>query len=97
MTRDEAIGKRIRAWRGRRAQADLVRNVNLPHFTQSTLSRVELGTRPLRLTEAVRLAEVFAVPLYALADYDERDAASTRSGELDELRRKIDAIRELLA
>lgn len=60
-TRNEAIGRTVAAWRGDMSQKELADKMREKghKWVQSTVWSVESGTRPLRLTEAEDLAEIF--------------------------------------
>lgn len=70
-TDDERIGETLRILRGGMSQAELAENMaqrGFPKWSQSTVWTIEKGTRPLRLTEAKALADIFSCGLYALLD-----------------------------
>ncbi|NKY08980.1 helix-turn-helix domain-containing protein [Cellulomonas hominis] len=65
---DEQIGRNVAALRGQRSQqaiADAMRERGWK-WSQATVWSVEKGDRPLRLAEAVELAEVLKVPVTQL-------------------------------
>jgi transcriptional regulator with XRE-family HTH domain len=59
---DQRVGENIRRLRAARgfSQAELARYLGEP-YRQQTVLKVEKGTRPLKLSEAVKIAEVLAV------------------------------------
>jgi transcriptional regulator with XRE-family HTH domain len=63
---DAAIGARLRALRVERgvSQEDVASRLNI---AQTSVSRIEAGTRPLRLTEALAVAALLRVGLDELA------------------------------
>ena len=69
---DAAFGARMRRARQRAgvSQGDLVANLLLMHevhWHQTTVARTEAGERPVRLSEAVAVADLLNVPLGELA------------------------------
>lgn len=63
---DIAYGKRLRQLREKRGltQAELVKRMvahGIPYMNTSTLSRIEAGTRPVRLSEANVIVSIFGV------------------------------------
>lgn len=65
-SRDEQIGEAVRELRGEMSQDALAESMRVsghPKWSQSTVWSVERGTRPLRLTEAETIAELFRHPL----------------------------------
>lgn len=65
---NEALGRRITEARKQLGmnQTELAALLGRP-FNQTTVSRVEAGTRPLRLSEALVLADAFDVSLPEIA------------------------------
>lgn len=68
---ESLFGRRLRELREARdlTQAQVVEwlaSHGVPHMNTSTLSRIELGTRPVRLGEATVFARYFDIPLEAL-------------------------------
>lgn len=63
---EQAFGDRVRQWRKARSwsQEDLAEKLNDFGFEmhQTTVAKIERGTRPLRVAEAVALAQIFGVP-----------------------------------
>jgi DNA-binding XRE family transcriptional regulator len=59
---DVTVGVNVRKWRESLglSQAELARHVG-EGFQQQTIVKIEKGVRPLRLSEAVRIAQVFAI------------------------------------
>ena len=73
-TRDQKIGAAVRALRARHSmsQHDLAGRMKEAdcRWAQATVWSVEAGERPLRLSEASVLAEIFGVPVGSLAGED---------------------------
>ncbi|ORI15791.1 helix-turn-helix transcriptional regulator [Rhodococcus sp. 1168] len=70
MDAEREVGKKIETLRvaaglGQRDLSDGLREAGV-NWSQGTLSRVENGSRPIRFTEAVRLAEILKVPIAEL-------------------------------
>ncbi|MBF6298031.1 helix-turn-helix transcriptional regulator [Nocardia amamiensis] len=63
---EQVFGGRVRQWRKARSwsQEDLAAKLNDFGFEmhQTTVAKIERGTRPLRVAEAVALAQIFGVP-----------------------------------
>src|SRR5664279_107210 len=79
---DIAIGARVRAVRTQRGlsqgdMADLLRRQGIP-WSQGTLSKVETGDRPIRLSEAPLVAHALGLELEELAAGKSRVAAALR-------------------
>jgi transcriptional regulator with XRE-family HTH domain len=53
--------------------AAALRQKDLPHVNQSTVSRIENQTRPVRLMEAQALAQIFGRTLHSLTNADSRE------------------------
>lgn len=75
-TLDSAYGKRLRDLRDSsgRTQADVVDALNsrgIRHMNATTLSRIEAGARPVRLSEAKAFADIYGWTLAALAAQDD--------------------------
>lgn len=92
MTTDSSIGQFLRDQRARwecsqQAVAQEMRDRGFD-WAQATVSSVENGKRPLRLTEAIALAEFLDIEL---ADFDD-----PRSNELLRAKRKLDLATEEL-
>lgn len=84
------FGKRLREMREERGltQAQVVEWLvkhGVSHMNTSTLSRIELGTRPVRLGEATVFASCFDIPMEALVttsdNYRAIDLVSRRHGD----------------
>lgn len=67
---ERSFGGKIRDWRRARSwsQEDLAQKMTELGFEmhQTTVAKIERGTRPLRVAEAVALAQVFDVPALAV-------------------------------
>ncbi|MGY2019362.1 helix-turn-helix domain-containing protein [Nocardia gipuzkoensis] len=63
---EKAFGEQVRQWRKARgwSQEDLASKLEVCGFDmhQTTVAKIERGTRPLRVAEAVALAQIFRVP-----------------------------------
>lgn len=93
---DYEIGKRVVLFRepmSQQAVATAMRQQG-HKWSQATVWSVEKGERPLRLSEAVALADVIGVTLHDIAGVD-TDAAALFS-ENNEMRKQIRQIREVL-
>ncbi|MFQ4148268.1 helix-turn-helix transcriptional regulator [Arthrobacter sp. LAPM80] len=101
---DEAVGKRIQELRERKGLfqsdlASLMRTAGV-NWSQGTLSRVELGARAVRLTEAPALAGALGVDVSALFPQTSPIAAElttarwnerTVAGDVKDLKRKLES------
>lgn len=67
-TSDEHIGQNLRTFRGLKSQTEVASDMALRGFpwSQTTVYQVETGKRPLRMTEAVALAEILDFSLDSL-------------------------------
>lgn len=67
---ERAFGEKVKGWRRDRnwSQEDLAREMTALGFEmhQTTVAKIERGGRPLRVSEAVALAQVFGVPALAV-------------------------------
>jgi transcriptional regulator with XRE-family HTH domain len=97
---DKAFGIRLRQARERAGLSQEHLSVNLlvmhdVNWHQTTVGKTEAGERPVRLNEAVALADLLGVPLHELA-YDRADDApriervALAYAELARLRGEID-------
>jgi hypothetical protein len=86
---DARIGARVKRFRGRRPQASVATSMTslLPesNWHQVLLTRIEAGKRPLRLSEAVVLADILGVTIDQLA-YGEEAMALDKRAAAHELR-----------
>lgn len=77
---DQRFGQRVRATReqlgfAQEHVAALMRSLHGVQWHQTTVAKIEAGTRPVKLSEAVGIAHVLATDLSALVDDGEpRDA-----------------------
>lgn len=76
----DVFTQRIRAERERQkmSQAQLVRRMAEEHeavLDPSAITRIEQGTRAVRLDEAVAIADVLGLPLQAMIEADDPDEA----------------------
>lgn len=88
---DEQIGRAVRQARGDMSQTQLAETmtVRLPYVVyQNTVTQIETGKRPLRLSEAVVLAEELGVSLDLLAGH----ASATEADLLRRVQRAEDAV-----
>lgn len=74
---DRLYGSRVKGLRERRelTQAEMVEALHekgISYMNASTLSRIENGTRPLRLAEAVAFSKVFQMPLEHMTYFVDR-------------------------
>jgi transcriptional regulator with XRE-family HTH domain len=98
---DREYGKRMKKLREERGltQADVVRRMKdggVSYMNASTLSRIESGLRPLRLSEADVLSGIYTFPLSMLTFREptfERVAKTIRT--LDDLASKLSDLRNL--
>ncbi|MBU3064093.1 helix-turn-helix domain-containing protein [Nocardia sp. NEAU-G5] len=82
---ERAFGDRTRQWRKARnwSQEDLANRLTDHGFEmhQTTVAKIERGTRPLRVAEAVAIAQIFGVPpltvFYGAGPEDEPMSASS--------------------
>ena len=67
---EKMFGQRVREWRKARnwSQEYLAEELNLHGFDmhQTTVAKIERGTRPLRVSEAVAIASIFSVPVLSV-------------------------------
>lgn len=77
--------------------AERVRAQGLEYFSQTTVSRIEKGTRPPRIAEGEAIARVFSISLDQLLAGDERYLAVSRAiWAAGSIARRIEDLRELL-
>jgi transcriptional regulator with XRE-family HTH domain len=93
---DNLIGQRIRQWRGSHSQTWLCDQVPLAYFVQPVLSRVELGRRELTLMEAVHVAAALGMPMQTLVD-GMTDSQAQERADIEDLRRRLEMVREALS
>lgn len=89
--KDEAIGELIRTLRVREglSQAELavmLTDRGIPGMHPQTITKIEAGQRPLRLTEAIAITDAMAVPL---------DALRVRNQTEHSLMRRVDTLNAL--
>jgi transcriptional regulator with XRE-family HTH domain len=96
---DEAIGQRVRERREqlRLSQAHIAMKMNLKghQWHQTTVAKTETGERPLRLTEALALAEALFVQLSVFLGQAPIDP--DRASAIGELRRLVEHIEARVA
>jgi transcriptional regulator with XRE-family HTH domain len=67
---ETSFGRRVRQWRQARnwSQEDLANRLRRQGFDmhQTTVAKIERGTRPLRVAEAAAIADIFRVPPLAV-------------------------------
>lgn len=87
MANDAEIGRNLIRLRGSGSQKDLADAMRKKGFrwSQATVWAVEKGERPLRLTEAEALGEVFGIPHQALLSTGEQLDLTMRIREFEEL------------
>lgn len=89
------FGEVVRGWRQDRnwSQEDVAEQLRHQGFEmhQTTVAKIERGARPLRVAEAMALAEVFEMPIMAVF---EPSLAEDHPGDLDSRRRELDEARE---
>lgn len=92
MTSDEQIGKNLTAIRGDMSQKDLAAEMRRRghKWSQSTVWSVEKGERPLRLTEASTLENIFDVSVYQLTNSGEWLDVTQSIGRIGHLREAIE-------
>src|SRR6478752_441284 len=87
---EKRFGEVVRGWRQDRnwSQEDVVEKLRHQGFEmhQTTVAKIERGTRPLRLAEASALAEVFDMPIMAVF---ELSLPEDPTSELDSRRREL--------
>ncbi|WP_185974124.1 helix-turn-helix transcriptional regulator [Curtobacterium sp. KBS0715] len=93
------FAREVRAHRERLglSQAELLAKLHsegLVYMNQTALSRLENGTRPARMIEAMKLAKLFGVPISALTNPDTRDVFLDAGCALH--RRALDQRRQIL-
>lgn len=89
------FGEVVRGWRQDRnwSQEDVAEQLRHQGFEmhQTTVAKIERGARPLRVAEAMALAEVFEMPVMAVF---EPSLAEDHPGDLDSRRRALDEARD---
>lgn len=96
---DVEIGRRVVALRGDRSQQWIVnalRERGFEYWHQATVSRVELGSRPLRILEAFALADAFGITVHELVGLSMSTNIAERSAELTSARNALATIRKTL-
>jgi transcriptional regulator with XRE-family HTH domain len=70
---NQAAGARVRQLRSAAglSQTDLASQLGLPHVSQTVLSAIETGERPIRLEEAIALARALGVMITKLVAGDD--------------------------
>lgn len=77
---DKQFGLRLRGMREDRGltQSDVVKRLidaGVGYMNTSTLSRIELSTRPVRLSEAIAFARIYDVPMNSLVETSQNFSA----------------------
>jgi transcriptional regulator with XRE-family HTH domain len=98
------FGEVVRGWRQDRnwSQEDVAEQLRHQGFEmhQTTVAKIERGARPLRVAEAMALAEVFEMPVMAVFEpslsEDHPGDLDSRRRELDEARARVDHSRDNL-
>jgi transcriptional regulator with XRE-family HTH domain len=62
--------------------AERLRDAGIEYASQSTVSRIEKGTRPVRMIEAQRLATIFDRPVHLLSHPDSREMLIHHASEI---------------
>lgn len=76
--------REVRGW----SQSELARRLGdagIPGIHQTTIARIEAGTRPIRLAEAVALARIFELRVDDLVESDDASAVRTALAYLSDL------------
>ena len=101
---EKRFGEVVRGWRQERnwSQEDVVEKLRHEGFEmhQTTIAKIERGTRPLRVAEASALATVFRMPIMAVFELslpeDQPADIQERQDQLEEARKAADSAREQL-
>ncbi len=102
---NERVGANVQRFRKAAglSQADLAHALNQrgASFQQQTVLKVEKGSRPLKLDEAVMIADILKMPVFDLlimrADAGELVEAAIELNKANEALRRLEARREELA
>lgn len=94
---DQRFGRRVRQVReelgiAQDGLAEMMRTTYGVQWHQTTVARIEAGTRPVKLAEAVWISHAFAVDLHTLLDmvpYVERSRDAQQRARRDEVQRII--------
>lgn len=101
---EKRFGEVVRGWRQDRnwSQEDVAEKLRHQGFEmhQTTVAKIERGTRPLRVAEATALAEVFDMPIMAVFEMsvpsDQPEELAQRQKELEVARKYVDQSRDSL-
>ena len=91
-TSNAQIGSRVKQLRGEKSQGVLAESMRKRGFkwSQGTVWTVETGERPLRLSEAVALAELFGLPIEALSQPEDDMREQLLRAELAAARSEVE-------
>lgn len=88
---EKSFGDKVRQWRRERnwSQEEVAAHLRYQGFDmhQTTVAKIERGTRPLRVAEAVALAHIFKVPALAIF---EGPGPTDQPEEIARLQRELD-------
>jgi transcriptional regulator with XRE-family HTH domain len=101
---EKRFGEVVRGWRQDRnwSQEDVAERLRHEGFEmhQTTVAKIERGTRPLRVAEATALAAVFKMPIMAVFELslpdDQPAELEQRQKDLEAARKSVDASRDML-
>lgn len=101
---EKRFGEVVRGWRLDRnwSQEDVVERLRQQGFEmhQTTVAKIERGSRPLRVAEAIAIAEVFGMPIMAVFELslpdDQPAELAERQRKLSRARRAADESRDTL-
>jgi transcriptional regulator with XRE-family HTH domain len=102
-TADAHFGRRLRALREERglSQQHVVNallNHGILNWHQTTVAKIEAGSRPVRLSEAMACASLFGLTVdEMLIDPESTEARARRSQELSTRRNELEVVEQLLS